>query len=92
MVLQAAPTEARIWGFLDGDTNSVTNDLTCNNGEKTTLVFTPDKVRNILLLYWKKIIGMFFFYRMMKYLSSSFLWMKIIFAVLISLKEKRLLF
>ena len=47
MVLQAAPTEARIWGFLDGDTNSVTNDLTCNNGEKTTLVFTPDKVMKI---------------------------------------------
>ena len=57
MVLQAAPTEARIWGFLDGDTNSVTNDLTCNNGEKTTLVFTPDKVTDIMLLSWKKFLS-----------------------------------
>ena len=44
MVLQAAPIEARIWGFLDGDTTSVTNDLTCSNGERSRLVFTPNKV------------------------------------------------
>ena len=49
MVLQAAPTEARIWGFLDGDSSSVTNDLTCSNGEKTRLIFTPKRVIVILL-------------------------------------------
>ena len=36
MVLQAAPIEANIWGFLDGDSESVTMDYSCSGNSKVS--------------------------------------------------------
>ena len=47
MVLQAEPTEAVIWGFLDGNTNSVgVYELCISKGNKFTMTktFVPKEV------------------------------------------------
>ena len=55
MVLQAAPTDAVIWGFLDGNTNPVDVSGTCSmNGQKSEIfkTYTPKEVM-ILLSYFE---------------------------------------
>ena len=53
MVLQAAPTDAVIWGFLDGNTNPVDVSGTCSMKGQNSEIFKtyiPKEVMILLLL------------------------------------------
>ena len=51
MVLQADPTEAIIWGFLEGNSNQVSIEGTCHFKEKKIIVFKTAQILEVNHFY-----------------------------------------
>ena len=56
MVLQAGPTQANVWGFLEGNVlYDVKLELECTDNHKETLTFVPNVVSFVMNKNRKKI-------------------------------------
>ena len=73
MVLQGAPSESIIWGYLDGNTGSVNLSVNCGDGNNVQYDLFPNKVWFKDTLKFRFFVFLIFIsVRVIKNLNSSF--------------------